>query len=90
MFTNPSLPIPKLYNTGFLLNDKNSRIKQGLFPQTIANDCFVDMNNNVKQNLLKNPYYNNTVYPLKMPFVTYGTENSVPNNCDCLQNIRAL
>ena len=32
---------PKLYNTGFLLNDKNSRIIQGLLPQGLSNNCFV-------------------------------------------------
>lgn len=77
---------PKLYNTGFLLNDKISRIKQGLLPQTMSNNCYVTSTGIINDtNLLKNPYYNNQFFPIRMPYVEYGTP--IPDNSLCLRNI---
>jgi len=101
MLNRNYLTKPVLYNTGFLLNDKELRIKQGLLPQGLSNNCYVDVNTNKpanasqsmsydieENNLLKNPYYNNILFPIKQPYVNYGTP-SVPYNCPCLRNMRA-
>jgi hypothetical protein len=40
---------PKLYETGYLLDDKNLRLKQGLMPQNLASVCF-----NTVPNVCKN------------------------------------
>lgn len=90
---------PKLYNTGFLLNDRVSREKQDLMPQELSNNCFVgikrsknndfyDNYNIVEKNLLHNPYYNNKLFPVRQPYVNYGGYG-VPNKCECLYNIRS-
>jgi hypothetical protein len=88
---------PKLYNTGFLLDDRDSRIIQGLMPQGLSNNCFVGINkdnnnyyynnyNISRSNLDTNPYYNNSKFPIKQPFVNYGIQ-SIPDDCLCLSNI---
>ncbi len=105
---------PKLYNTGFLLDDKKSRKIQGLLSQELTNDCFVDLNKTVpknryirnrnysltknspflnndfygnysitKYNMLANPYFNNEKFPLLQPFVSYGDDFSISDNCPC-------
>jgi hypothetical protein len=45
---------PKLYNTGYLLDDTNSRLKQGLMSQDLSSDCF-----NTIPNLTNNLYCKN-------------------------------
>lgn len=76
---------PKLYNTGFLLNDKVSRFKQGLMPQDLSNNCFVGIN---ETNLLKNPYYNNKMFPIRGLYANYEGPN-IPDNATCLRNIQS-
>lgn len=99
MLNRNYLTKPVLYNTGFLLDDKELRIKQGLLPQGLSNNCYVNVNKPVNndyyisrsindENLLKNPYYNNILFPIKQPFVNYGTPN-IPNECPCLRNIKS-
>ena len=79
---------PKLYDTGFLLNDRISRIKQGLLPQTMSNNCYVTPTGIINEtNLLKNPYYNNPFFPIRMPYVQYG--EPIPDNSLCLRNIQS-
>jgi len=109
---------PKLYNTGFLLDDRKSRYIQGLLSQELTNDCFVDLNKTLpknrqlnnrkyslsnnppflnndfygnysinKSNMLANPYYNNEKFPLLQPFVSYGDNFNVPDNCPCLGSL---
>ena len=36
---------PKLYNTGFIQNYSNLRLKQGLFPQELSSDCYISVPN---------------------------------------------
>jgi hypothetical protein len=107
---------PKLYNTGFLLDDDVSRVKQGLFTQDLSSDCFVTMpyqyryknifkntvgyNNNLYKNALQlartstdapisRPILNkNLLYPIHNEPINYGSP-SIPNNCICLENLRA-
>ena len=67
---------PKLYNLGFLLNDKESRIKQGLMPQTISSDCFQDIN---EKKLRLNPYFNNPLFPIRGLYVDYNVEPKSSN-----------
>ena len=98
MLNKNYLTKPILYNTGFLLDDKELRIKQGLLPQGLSNNCYVNINQPIKNeyisrniednNLLKNPYYNNVLFPIKQPFVNYGIP-PIPYNCPCLRNMRA-
>ena len=99
MLNRNYLTKPVLYNTGFLLDEKELRIKQGLLPQGLSNNCYVNVNKPVnndyyishsinENNLLKNPYYNNILFPIKQPFVNYGTP-SIPNECPCLRNIKS-
>ena len=47
---------PKLYNTGYLLNETNLRLKQGLMPQTLSSDCFNTVPNFSKNIYCKNCY----------------------------------
>ena len=47
---------PKLYNTGYLLDDTESRLKQGLMPQDLASDCFNSVPNFSKNIYCKNCY----------------------------------
>lgn len=42
---------PKLYDTGFLQNYSDLRVKQGLFPQELSSDCFICV-----------PNFNNSIY----------------------------
>ena len=88
---------PKLYNTGFLQDDKVSRIKQNLLPQELSNNCYVGIqkrvNNNfydnyniTETNLLNNPYYNNRLFPVRQPGPNYGSYNF---SKECLNNIKA-
>ena len=51
---------PKLYDTGFLHNSSNIRLKQGLFPQELSSDCFIPM-----------PNFNNSIYSKN----SYGYDN---------------
>ena len=98
MLNRNYLTKPILYNTGFLLDEKELRIKQGLLPQGLSNNCYVNVNqpinseyyvsNSISQNLLKNPYYNNVLFPIKQPFVNYGIP-TIPYDCPCLRNMRA-
>jgi hypothetical protein len=59
---------PKLYNTGYLLNDTNSRLKQGLMPQDLSSTCFNIIPNLPSSIYCKNccgdnyNYLNNNVY----------------------------
>lgn len=104
---------PKLYNTGFISVDKNSRYVQGLLPQELTNDCFIGLNKTIpknrnlnkqhsltntpflnndfygnysinKANMIANPYYNNEKFPLLQPFVSYGDNFNISDNCPCL------
>jgi len=47
---------PKLYNTGFLQNYSDLRVKQGLFPQELSSDCFISVPNFNKSIYCKNCY----------------------------------
>ena len=108
---------PKLYNPGFLLDDKNSRYVQGLLPQDLTNDCFIGLDKTIpknrsinkkqysltrsqflnndfygnysinKTNMLANPYFNNEKFPLLQPFVSYGDNFNIPDDCPCLGNL---
>jgi hypothetical protein len=61
---------PKLYNTGFISVDKNSRYVQGLLPQELTNDCFIGLNKTIPKNrnlnkqhsLTNTPFLNNDFY----------------------------
>jgi len=90
---------PKLYNTGFLLDDRISRQKQNLMSQELSNNCFVGIKRNVndnfydnynitEKNLMNNPYYNNRLFPVRQPYANYGGYK-ISNNCECLLNIKA-
>jgi hypothetical protein len=76
---------PKLYNTGFLVNDNESRKKQGLMSQDISNNWSVNIN---EKNLLTNPYYNNKFFPLRGIYVDYQLP-IIKNTCSCVRNIQA-
>ena len=82
---NNYLTKPKLYNTGFLFNDTDSRIKQGLMPQDLSSNCFYGIN---EKKLLINPYYNNPLFPIRGIYVNYE-DKQIPNNSPCLLNIRS-
>lgn len=82
---NIYLPVPKLYNPGFLLNDTISRQKQGLMSQEISNNWPTNIN---KQNLLKNPYYNNELFPIRGIYVNYDLPE-IQNSCSCVRNMQA-
>jgi hypothetical protein len=47
---------PKLYDTGFLQNYSDLRVKQGLFPQELSSDCFISVPNFNKSIYCKNCY----------------------------------
>jgi len=47
---------PKLYNTGFIQNYSNLRLKQGLFPQELSSDCYISIPNFNKDIYCKNCY----------------------------------
>lgn len=79
---------PKLYNPGFLYNDENSRIKQGLMPQDMSSNCYNGMSMKKEKKLLKNPYYNNPMFPIRSIYVNYENPQ-IPNDSYCLLNIRA-
>lgn len=72
-----------LYKTGFISDDRKLRLKQDLLPQNLSNNAFVgidkDINNDyyrsfniVEKELLKNPYYNNRLFPIIEPNVNYN------------------
>lgn len=74
----------KQYSTGFISLDTDSRIKQGLPSQVLANnnDC------GYTNSLMSNHYYNNAMFPLKFPYVYYGP-SPVKDDCLCLLNLRS-
>ena len=81
---------PRLYDTGFLKNDKVSRIKQGLLPQTLSNNCYVTKTGFINDTkLVENPYYNNVFFPIRMPFAEYETQ-PIPDNAICARNLRMV
>lgn len=47
---------PKLYNTGFIQNYSNLRLKQGLFPQELSSNCYISIPNFNKDIYCKNCY----------------------------------
>ena len=60
---------PSLYNTGYVLNDDVSRMKQGLMSQNLASVCFVNnpeydyqVNTNNLQNIQSNSIYCKNCY----------------------------
>lgn len=72
----------KLYNTGFIPNTSQLRIKQGLSPQVVSNACILP--NQLNQNI-----FNTKFYPLKNIDVDYKLPE-IPDNCICLHNISGL
>ena len=37
--------------------------------------------------MLANPYFNNEKFPLLQPFVSYGDNFNIPDDCPCLGNL---
>ncbi len=77
---------PKLYNTGFLLNDNIMRYKQDLPNQVISNITITALND---RKILANPYFNNIFFPIRGLNVNYNL-SKIPDSCGCLQNIQSL
>ena len=72
---------PRFYNTGFIPRTaRDLRIKQGLSPQDVSNDCLVIKNKSVCNNDL--------LYPAKQVEISYGSSGKIPNNCPCLDYIQ--
>ena len=74
---------PRLYQTGFLVDDRKLRYKQDLLPQNLSNNSFIGIDrpvnndyyrgfNIVEGELLKNPYYNNRLFPILEPNADYN------------------
>jgi hypothetical protein len=72
---NNSLKAPTLFSTGFLPDTSKMRIKQGLLPQQISNQCF-DSNNSNETCDDKN------IYPFPSSQLSYGKHSS-PLKCSC-------
>lgn len=81
--SNNYLKKPILYQTGFILDDRNIRRKEGLLPQNLSNNAFIGVDravnndyyrgfNIVERDLIKNPYYNNRFFPILEPNVDYN------------------
>jgi len=80
---------PRLYNLGYIpSNAPEIRIKQGLLPQNISNDCLYSPYQNLK---MGSPYLecnSANLYPTKVVHMSYGIP-SVPNTCPCTDYIKA-
>jgi len=94
---NNSIPTTKFFNTGFLSQSLigEMRIKQGLMPQTISNDCLNSYSKEgyvLSKNLLNTrynpPISNNRMYPaLETPLPTYGLR-PIPSNAPCARYVQ--
>lgn len=73
---------PKLYNTGFLLDDSLSREKQGLLPQGISSLCYIYQD---PEPLMANKYFNNVMFPIRGlgPY----DPSPIENDCPCASNL---
>ena len=72
------------YETGFLHPDREKiRIKQGLYPQTIANLCMYST-----PPVKDTDCINKNLYPALQVDYKYSG-NKVPSNCPCLNYIKA-
>lgn len=69
---------PMLYNTGVLSDSTSFRIKQGLLPQNISNNCL--------QNPNKKDCNRCSLYPFYTPNINYCL-NKIPKNCPCTRYI---
>lgn len=78
----------KMFNVGFLPADSgNVRIKQGLMPQEISNDCVYTVEQYGYGNLPKE-CNNKNMYPAKQAQMSYDLPK-IPDNCPCLRYIKA-
>lgn len=86
------LVAPKLYNTGFISpNAAALRIKQGLAPQDISNACaYIPPPNSayLGQTYPTKATYQTGLYPAKQVQMSYDLPE-IPDNCPCLDYIRA-
>ena len=69
---------PSLYNIGSFCDNPELRIKQGLRPQTLMNNCIKD-----KQLLCTN------MFPIPSTKLTYGTPE-IPNNASCVRYLNTI
>lgn len=87
------LLIAKQYNTGFLPDDSNLRIKQGLDPQQIANACAYLPPSFTTYSPQGTPYgatCNNTALkPAQQVHWNYGIPE-IPDNCPCTKYLQRI
>ena len=85
------IPNPKLFNTGFLPNTSESRLKQGLLPQQISNDCqFTEPGANLMSDMARvGGVCNNCyLYPFYSPSPALAP-GSIPKGCQCTRYVLA-
>jgi hypothetical protein len=70
---------PSLFKTGFLPNDSDIRLKQGLIPQNNSNLCYC--NNSVCNNKV--------LYPFPATQWYYDKKGHIPKDCDCAKYVKA-
>ena len=91
---------PSLYNTGYVLNDDISRMKQGLMSNNslYCKNCYNDdkINYNAfklaqtttQDKLIKPVLNKDLLYPIHNDGVKYGLRE-INNNCECVRYIQA-
>lgn len=84
---------PNLFNTGFLPDTTQLRVKQGLSPQTVSNSCFYahpTLTSHPEHNMPKSSTCNQkSLKPAQQVQWNYGTPE-IPNNCPCVQYLYQL
>ena len=88
--SNNYLKAPSLFQTGFLPNRAESRIRQGLMPQGIANNCQdVSIGSAYMSPMEKDGAVctNKYLYSSPAPIVNYGPAGAIPDGkgCECTQ-----
>lgn len=80
-----------LFATGFLSNTAKLRIKQGLAPQELSNQCqFVEPGSKKMSDMERagGVCNNKFLYPFYAPQVNYGPVGHIPTKCACTMFIQ--
>lgn len=87
---NQYIKISDMYKTGFIpFTASDIRIKQGLLPQNISNDCIVDLPVNVNGIKPSSAVCNNMdLYPGIVTQYSYGLPD-ISDSCQCTIYLKA-